>query len=492
MPNWIDLVHSCEAEKLHLSGAIQPWGALLRVDAVSHVVSHASENVAALLGLAAADLIGKPFTVVEGLSVCLNFNGSRDGDAQCFYGLRMGNHTSLDVRVIAHQSAWLFELEPTVDEPHSVDLASLQRPLLQAPNQKEDLQTYGQTLLEGLWMLSCFDRIMIYRFHEDWSGEVVAEKTAAALGSYLNLRFPASDIPQIARDLYLINPCRHIPNAAAQSVPVLGQDDCPIDLTYADLRSVSPVHLQYLSNMGVGASFSIPIRVAGKLWGLIACHHLHARSFSLMRRMACISLVSTYSIGLTAYVASRRMQLIDRLDRRVDGVLEAIARHPDPLDGVESSGEAIMQTLSAEGFAMAMGDEVVSMGESPELDQIAVLDAWFMNETEDTLCGLENLSGVFPDAFDPSTVACGAMCIKAFSPRSGPVRFYWFRAEEPYEVAWAGNPDKPMVENAGALQLSPRRSFEKWVEKRTGYCRPWTNEDRMIAAKFRNQLLRWL
>lgn len=487
-----ELVNSCESEKLHLSGAIQPWGALLRVDADDGRVTHASENIGDYLDMPASRLIGMALADIPALTGCRKFPGTNDGDGQTCHGIPTKNSGRLEIRVIRHQGALLFEIEHALDDRPPLDQSSLQRPLLQIPAGDGDLAGYHQSLLDGLWSLTGFDRIMIYRFHDDWSGEVIAERTAPALGSYLNLRFPASDIPAIARNLYLLNPCRHIPFIQEAPVPVLGESAEPIDLTYSDLRSVSPVHLRYLANMGVGASFSIPIRVAGKLWGLIASHHLKPHRVPLARRMASVGLVGTYCLGLSSYLASRRMQIIDRLERRVDGILESIARHENPLDGIEPKGEQIMQALGADGFAMALGDEVVSLGEVPELAALGNVDAWFLARADESMVATEHLAGIFSGQTDVTSVASGMLAVKVHSPRSGAVRFYWFRAEEPYEVAWAGNPDKPMAENAGALTLSPRRSFEKWVERRTGFCRPWSNEDRMIAAKFRNQLLRWL
>ena len=173
-------------------------------------------------------------------------------------------------------------------------------------------------------------------------------------------------------------------------------------------------------------------------------------------------------------------------------MLQALAAYADPLDGVSASGAQLMELLSADGFAMAVQDQVVISGKAPDLDGMGVIDHWFVEQGEAWVAVTDHIQSLFPDQFMIQAVVSGMLAVKARSPQSGWVRFYWFRQQEPEEVAWAGNPNKPMIENAGAIALSPRRSFERWVEIKTGYSRPWTNEERMTAAKFRNTLLRWL
>lgn len=491
MTTLTELVTQCEREQLHLSGAIQSWGALLRFDATGNV-THASANLADFFGIS-------PEAAISGgvdwgyLLDDLGQIPPEPGASRIRHHVHEHGDGFLDVRLIRdEQGGILAEIELPFSGQNAIDLHALQRPLLSIPESDGSLAVYHQALLEGIAALSGFDRLMIYRFHDDWSGEVVAEKTTPALGSYLQLRFPASDIPHIARQLYLLNPCRHIPDTGADPVPLLGRDEIPADLTYTDLRSVSPVHLAYLSNMGVGASFSLPIRVAGRLWGLVACHHLTPHTVSAAHRQACVTLVNAYSLGLSSWLASRRMKMVDSLDRRVDKILEAISQYPNPLDGIEFSGQALIEALGAEGFCLAVGDEIVLVGNTPQLDEMGLIDSWFLDRWQESMFATDRLADTFGDNPLLLAVASGLMAIKANSPRSGWVRFYWFRSEEPYSVNWAGNPNKPMTEQAGVIMLSPHRSFEKWVEVRTGYSRPWSDADRMSAAKFRNTLLRWL
>jgi diguanylate cyclase (GGDEF)-like protein len=205
--------------------------------------------------------------------------------------------------------------------------------------------------------------------------------------------------------------------------------------------------------MGAGASFSIPIRVAGRLWGLVACHHLGARLLPPDCRTVCESLINAYSLGLTSHLASRRFQMLDSLERRIGKILEALAEHDDPLDGIARMADLLKDTMDAQAFAMAAGDDVVIAGDGPDLDAMGVIDDWFLNESSDTVAFTDHLADIFPDQPMLLAAVSGMAAVKARSANSGWVCFYWFRPAQPQEVAWAGNPDKPVVENTNLAVL---------------------------------------
>ncbi|MBF0220093.1 MAG: GAF domain-containing protein [Gammaproteobacteria bacterium] len=488
------LLSGCESEQLHLSAAIQPFGALLCLDSATLRITHASANIETFLGKSAEDLLGQPMDVLHGLKRSdLHKLPTEAGHSLQLSRIVKVASGVIDAVVIRSTDALLIELEYSDQEgAEAIPLQQLQRPLLTSPFADDEVLRHHNSLLAAFRTVTGYDRVMLYQFHEDWSGEVIAEATSPALGSYLGLHFPASDIPEIARNLYMLNPTRLIPDITAVAVPILGSSANPPDLTWSNLRSVSPIHLQYLENMGIGASFSVPIRIANKLWGLVACHHLKPRMLSHDRRQTCVSLTNTYALGLSSHFASRRLQLLDSFERRIDRIMGELTQHDDPLNGIEENADLLMDVLNAQGFAMAMDDEVVIAGEGPDMEGMSLIDAWFLNEYQEGVASTNHLESLFPGQLAILAVVSGMIAIKARSSRSGWVRFYWFRSEEPHEVVWAGNPNKPVVENAGAITLSPRRSFERWVEIKSGYSRPWSDTEKMTAAKFRNTLLRWL
>ena len=487
------LRQGCEAEQLHLSGAIQPYGALLQIDAATCCITHASANLADFSGTAPEDLLGKTIDGTRWFSShSFGRLSAQPGKTLALPHVFENAQGWVDALLIRGQGNILVELEYNNVPAESGPTQGHLRALMSAPYDEEELVQHHKNLLQGLRAVTDFDRIMVYAFHEDWTGEVVQELAAPGMGSYLGLRFPASDIPEIARNLYLINSSRMIPDVMATPVPIVSINGEPPDLTWAGLRSVSPVHLQYQKNMGVGASFSLPIRVNGKLWGLVACHHRTPKVLTPDQRNVCTGLNLAHSLGLGSYVASRRLQMLDSLDRKIEHVMEPFSAYADPLDGVEAHAQALMDSMGAQGFAMAVKRDVAIVGSGPSMEELAMIDAWFQDECRDLVMSVDRLVDLFPTHFAGPSNVSGMMAVKARSQRSGWVRFYWFRPAEPHEVAWAGNPNKPVVENAGVMALSPRRSFERWIEKRTDRCRAWGKEEKTIAGKFRSNLMRWL
>ncbi len=487
------LVLHCESEQLHRSGTIQAHGALIALDAGSGIMTHASVNLAVRTGTDAHCVIGQS---VDTLAWFPN-DALATLPAQAGRTLTLGEAIAtpagpLTGRLIRGTDTVILELEAMDSGIKIIPVHQYQSGLLATPYDEYELAAHARILLDAFRAIVGYDRTMIYRFHEDWSGEVIAEIAKPTLAGYLGLRFPASDIPAIARDLYMINPMRLIPDARAPAVPIIGKDGLPPDLTWSDLRGVSPVHLRYMENMGVRASLSVPVRVAGRLWGLVACHHLEPKLPTPEERAACVCLTNAYALALTSHFASRRLQAFDSLERRIEGILDTLAQCGDPLDGVEKASDRLIAAMAAQGFAMAIGNDVVIAGEGPDLDGMAVLDDWFLNACKDTVVLTDHLEDLFPGRLELLAAASGMAAIKARSSRSGWVRFYWFRPAQPRTVVWAGNPDKPMVEDAGAVILSPRRSFERWIETKSGFSRPWSFEEKMTAGKFRTTLLRWI
>lgn len=487
------LVQRCEAEQLHLSGAIQSFGALIRIDTLSGTITHVSANLADIVGVETDAVLGRSRGCLSWLQGdALGTLSGQPGKSVVIRNIIDRGGIKVDGLAIQGAGCILVELERSSRGFGTVSAQRLQTPLLRVPYDEDELARHHELLTQAFREVTGYDRVMIYRFHDDWSGEVIAEATTEKLGGYLGLRFPASDIPAIARDLYMLNPSRMIPDAASKPVPVLGVDPAPPDLTWSGLRSVSPVHLEYLGHMGAGASFSVAIRVAGRLWGLVACHHLTARMLSPEHRAACVSLANAYSLGLTSHLASRRFQSMDSLGRRIAKILDVLAEHDDPLDGIASVAEQLRKIMNAQAFAMAAGDDVVIAGDGPDLDGMGIVDDWFLNKSRAAVVITDHLGDIFHDQPLLLAVISGMAAVKARSPRSGWVRFYWFRPAQPQEVVWAGNPNKSVVEKGGVAMLSPRRSFEKWIEVKAGYSRPWTAEEKIAAGKFRTMLLEWL
>ncbi|MDP5135699.1 GAF domain-containing protein [Rheinheimera baltica] len=487
------LIQGCESELLHLSGAIQPFGALVRIDPATKTISHASKNLAEFMKMSPADVLGRTVESLEWLPAdSLEKLAAAEGSMLALINVAYDGSTRIDANLIRTGDGIVVEFEKALAAIDALAMFAYQHPLMLIPDTPQDLKNYHGKLLTAIQAISGFGRCMIYRFMEDWDGEVIAEVAQPSDGTYLGLRFPASDIPAIARTLYLKNASRMIPDVNAEPVQILGLQSEPPDLTFSDLRSVSPVHLEYLGNMGVAASFSVPIKVGGQLWGLLACHNGKAATLSPEQRAACVAITSAYSVGISSYTSTRRLQMLDSIDYKTDELVQLLSKYSDPLDGVERYSERLMQSLDANGFAFIVGNQVAIAGEGLDMEALGLLDDWFSNQCNQYLFSTHHISEEFADSNLIFAGTAGFTAIKVRSTRLGWLRLYWFRSAEEQEITWAGNPNKPITEMAGAPALSPRRSFERWVEVKHGFCRSWTNENRLVASKLRSALLRWL
>jgi light-regulated signal transduction histidine kinase (bacteriophytochrome) len=196
-----------------------------------------------------------------------------------------------------------------------------------------------QALTEQIKVLTGFNRVLLYRFDEAGHGTVLCEQTDNTLPSYLDLRFPASDIPQQARALYIEKTVRIIPDASYVPSPLHGLNGRPIhllDLSLSILRSVSPVHLEYMRNMGTMSSMSVSIVCEGKLWGLISGHHAQLRRVPYLVRSACDLLTPLVATQLNSIASSASLHQMDHF--------HAVQRRMLTLMAAENNYLSVMRT----------------------------------------------------------------------------------------------------------------------------------------------------
>lgn len=473
---------ACEQEPLHLSGAILPHGTLLAV-APGGRVSHAAANLAQWLGQEPRDILGQPLP--PALARLSEELPPQAGARITWEGAIQGAAGLLDL-VATRNEAGQTVLELTTARP-----ATDNRPM-PAPSQlrePQDLDESRSTLMEHIADLTGFQRVMYYQFREDGDGEVTAEaRRAATYGSYLGLRFPASDIPRIARALYLKNPWRLIPDARIDPVPVHGLDETPVDLTYSDLRSVSPIHRTYLANMGVRASLSFPLVMGENLTALVACHHAEPRRLSLDVLERASRLVRDHALAETTWQADRRMRLVDSLSHHFDHAISLPRRHGGLIAAWPELGPWLMQAFQADGATLCLGNACASVGVTLGPEELDALERDSQPRHREPIWTSDSLSRQVPGY--PLSEVAGVMILRGFAGTHGELRLYLSRVEHIHEVAWGGNPEKPVEYHDGTLGIAPRRSFEKWLEKRLGYCRPWDNEARLLGLRLRELLLR--
>lgn len=480
------LLAQCAREPIHRLGRTQRFGFLVAFDRARRITA-ASDNAQDWLGAPAATLLGQridtllPRQAVD--AACAHARVAAAHDAvQHLQGVAWpGRAAPVDVTVHASGDDTVIEAEPSgrpaPGAAQAVEACTLELARLHAT---EDL---ARSAVAVVARVTGHDRVMLYRFAADGSGSVVAEHLGRRQTPYVGLRYPASDIPPQARALYLRNPTRVIADADDEGVPVLAASATPPDLSLAVLRSVSPVHLLYMRNMGTAASMSISLTVDGRLWGLIACHHrrpmvppLASRSMAeLLGRLYSLAFARAERHGLDADVKALL------LEPGVEPLVQADA--PESLR--QSSAAAVMRLLQLGGIVTRVGDEVRTWGRAPAEPRM-LLDALAGPAAASApVLAAESLAVLDPALAALTPEAAGVLALPLSAQGRDCVLL--LRDEVERHVVWAGNPDKA-VSRVGET-LTPRASFAAWRERVRGHCEPWTTAELDLAQVMRVRLL---
>jgi chemotaxis family two-component system sensor kinase Cph1 len=489
---------SCDREPIHISGAVQPHGVLLALSLPDLTVVQASDNAGRLLGCRVEDLLGMPVTAcinpadAELLRSSVAVEQISTGPIALFTTEVVGANTRCDG--IAHLSDGLLvlELEPVVAAPERADPYRTVKMSLAVLQRAPDLAGFCQLVSDQVRLLTGFDRVMVYRFTHDGTGTVIAESLAGGQESYLGLRYPASDIPKQARELYLRNWLRIIPDAGYTPAPLVPARNpltgSPLDLSHSVLRSVSPVHLEYLRNMGVQASMSISLVKERQLWGLIACHHCGPRYLSYDVRTACEFLGQMASVQIASYEHEADLQYRIHLQQAQARLLDLMADADDFDEALRRIGPHLLSLFQAQGAALSYAGELSTYGVTPDTASLHELVAWLVRARQEDVFVTDSLARVFPAAAAYAGVASGVLAVPISRSRSDMI--LWFRSEQVHTVTWGGDPNKPMeVGDGGEQRLSPRKSFVAWREQVHGTSEPWLPHEVEAARDLRNVVL---
>lgn len=481
----------CANEPIRIPESIQPHGFLLAVDSSDWRIRRASANLAAFLGVQATDALGQPVGALFAAQAPELADELRRVELKGLTLLQPVVVGDTLCNVAAHRvgDVVVVEFEPRDDARSSLDLLYPQ--IRAAVEEIQSADTPEQLFrIAGAHVrdLTGFDRVLIYRFDAQWNGRVVGEERNDALPSYLDLRFPATDIPAQARELYAINRIRIIPDANYEPVPLISgpTDTAPLDMTASVLRSVSPVHVQYMRNMGTPASMSISILQDGKLWGLVSCHHSAPRRVASHVRAACDFLVQI--LGMQLVNRDRSADSADRVQRQQlhATLLGNMAREQHYVDGLLRHPEPFLGIADASGAAVVIEGQCAVVGRTPGQAQITGLVQWLSSEhANDELYVTDCLSADFPEAEAWAATASGVLAISISQLHRSYI--VWFRPEVVRTVNWGGDPRKSEVSRPGPL--SPRTSFETWKETVRLQSEPWAPSQVETVLTLRNSII---
>lgn len=466
------LLDTCAREPIRIPGSIQPHGALL-VCSDELIVLQASSNAASVLGTANA-AAGRSVQEACGSAISAELREWMASDAPLLRTVQIGTHA---FQLLAHrtkQGAILEFEQPPAGEGETLEaLYPRIGRFMEEVQSMPDVTAICSAAAREFRRLSQFNRVLVYRFDADWNGEVLAEDSDDVLPSYLGLRFPASDIPAQARELYRTNRLRLIPDAnyapVAIEPPLSPVDGAPLDLTFAALRSVSPVHLQYMRNMGTLASMSISILVDGRLWGLVSCHNAQPQRVNAQARSACdlLGIVLSQHIGArerSAYAAQRIA-----LKHIESQLLVYLSENPSMQGAFTDHAKLWLQFADASGAAILTDSDLTMIGETPPAERIRELAHTLEADGMADQFVTSHLAQRWPQFGDIVAEASGVLAV----PISQLHRSYifWFRPEVIRNVRWAGDPHKATVSATEPLQ--PRHSFASWVEQQRQRAHPW-------------------
>jgi light-regulated signal transduction histidine kinase (bacteriophytochrome) len=483
----------CASEAIRVPGAIQPHGVLLTLSEPALIIQQVSRNCADVFGQSAAAVLQRPFTTVVGDAaaeqVCQALLSNCLEDVNPVV-LEIGGRR-FNATLSRHDGVLIVELEPLLDaaQDHTaILLRALRR--MQAATTLEDLYTVS---VDELRLLSGFDRVMIYRFEPAGHGQVISEALGGVLPGYLGQCFPASDIPPQARELYRLNWIRVIADARYVPVPILpvlrpdtGQ---PLDLGFSLLRSVSPVHCQYLENMGVRGSMSLSLLANEQLWGLITCAHPQPLLVSHSVRTMCAAIAQLLSMQITALQTRNEQQQREQKSRLIQELTAAMRlADDDVLQGLINHPDQLQELTDASGVAVLIEDRLELFGECPSVEQVRALYLWVREQC------LESGEPLMTDALQNrhgssalySDVASGLLAFVLPKPTDNGV--LWFRPQLRSSMKWSGNPDEHF--SAGSdNRLQPRTSFALWEKLVEGRSQEWSTADYYAASELRRNAI---
>ncbi|MGJ5030689.1 HWE histidine kinase domain-containing protein [Bradyrhizobium sp. HKCCYLS2038] len=485
---------NCDREPIHVPGHVQPFGFLLALVS-DFTICMASENAPDYLGADLASILNRPIAAllsepaVAAIRVRVDYLSGPDAVERVFGIDLLGNGRLFDLAIHFSGAYLIVEAEPSMVEP-GVNSGELVRLMLGRIRKTTGTIDLAQEAARQLKLLTGFDRVMVYRFHPDGSGEVIAETAGSGLEPFLGLHYPASDIPRQARQLYQRNWLRIIADINASPAPLTStptHNAGLLDLSMSVLRAVSPIHIEYLRNMGVAASMSVSILRDGKLWGLFACHHYSPLHLSFEKRTAAELFGQMYSWLLEARERETDVAYETRAHQIQERLIERAAAQAHSKRAILEFVADYRQMIECDGIAVWSDDEITLHGETPTEREVQDLVGFINRTSPGRICASAEIARIYAAGESFRDRAAGFLAIPiSRTPRDCLI---FFRREVLRSVNWAGDPNKTYAEGPLGARLTPRKSFELWQQTVAGQSTTWTAADLRIAESLRVTLL---
>lgn len=489
----VDLTN-CDREPIHLLGNVQGYGCLIGTD-FDMKITHISANVETLLGIDPQTTIGLNLRDVLPPDTIHALNGSlqlttRDATVGRLFGVDvLMNGLHCDVSVHTSGTSHIFEFEP-VAAPDARNDLTLVQPLVDRLRRAQTAADAVQDAALAMQILSGFDRVMVYRFAEDGTGEVIAEQRQPGMEPFLGLRYPASDIPQQARALYKRSLLRLIADVNGEVSPILSQTSAgapQLDLSLSVTRAVSPIHLEYLRNMGVAASMSVSILKDGELWGLFACHNMTPKYINYARRSAIELFAQFFSYELLMKCEQEGRRAERDARQMHDALMVKMSRGSDLIAGFDLIADELSGMIACDGISVFSDGRYAFRGKAPTAAEFQTFRRALTTTPSGTVFSTDKLTEALSEPGAITDRVAGVLAIPISRTPRDFIVFY--RQELTRTVKWAGNPEKPVTSDPNGPRLTPRQSFAAWEETVRGTSKPWTETEKRTAEALRQSLI---
>ncbi len=489
-------IGSCAQEPIQIPGSVQPHGALLVLQPEALEFVQAGGDTVRFFGDEPAKLLRKKaselFSAGDLQRIVSFISGGLPGErAQLVFTRQPHGYLPASTITMHRSGAGVVIEAEEIEDEQQPDYISAVQDMVRRLQSTKGPSAACRAGAEEVRAFTGYDRVVVYRFLSDGAGVVDAEARRNDLTPFLGLRFPAGDIPPQARELYLRNWIRVIPDARYRPSPLVPAfnplSGAPLDMSYCVLRSVSPVHLEYLANMNVRASMSLSLVLQGRLWGLIACHHESPKAMPHQRRVALELFAQMASYILETKIAEEELAArVQRADLH-DALVASLSKEDDFVQGISLNQSSLLSYISAAGVCAWMDGQMVQYGQTPTVEQTRGLVNWLNSTVSEGVFHTDSLPLVYDPARNFKAVASGILAVSI--SRTPKDYVIWFRPEVIETVLWAGRPVKTPSEGDSGIRLSPRKSFAAWEEKMQMRSEPWSNVEIQTAQALRVSLL---
>ncbi|MBA1147819.1 diguanylate cyclase [Ectothiorhodospiraceae bacterium WFHF3C12] len=481
----VDLT-ACDREPIHTPNAIQPFGLLVVLSESRLEITHVSGNSRDWLAVDPNSLLGNPVSELVGPELAAAIRAGlpqNERQYRTLSGRVVTRQSSFEASITVHRfpAGFILEIERAEDPKLAGQLFEQQWSVLGGLEHVSSPEALTKAAVEEISRATGYARVMCYRFDEHWNGEVVQEVTNGVPKRYLGHHFPHSDIPAQARELYLRNRVRVIPDVGYEPVPLVSNParaDLPPNLSDSVLRAVSPVHIQYLKNMAVFGTLAMSLVVEGRLWGMIVCHHDQPKSVPQSLRRFCDSLARMTGLHLESALRAQNQRETERLLGALADFSHALQRGMELKESIAAHTDTLLHTFDSQALVLSIAGEQYSFGKAVSTGKVDQLCERAGLRGNHEIAAADSTGELVFDTTDPDWIA-GYLFLPISS--GGDEYCIWLREERVSSIPWGGRPHKG--EMSVHERLTPRVSFELWLEEVRGRSAPWSLAERGAAER---------